>query len=169
MAWAIGTGKWPQCLTQWPFIECIDQFPIMTWPIHSIKAPYCTDHVFYLLNARFFGFWRSVVKSLSDWLLFLFLVSFVLEVFIQQWCSETSTKFLMRSLFPLVSLFWVSVSTRSLVSWFLMPKVHFWSLIFVFSFPNCVSQGGVLGELVLRKQNEYKMAHNGNGTNPLCS
>ena len=76
MAWAIGTGKWPQCLTQWPFIECIDQFPIMTWPIHSIKAPYCTHHVFYLLNARFFGFWRSLVKSLSDWLL-LFLFSFV--------------------------------------------------------------------------------------------
>ena len=75
--WAHGTGKWPQkSLTQWLFKEHIHQFPTVTWPIHGIKAPYCTDQVFYLLNARFFGFWRSLVKSLSDWLL-LFLFSFV--------------------------------------------------------------------------------------------
>lgn len=42
-------------------------------PIHGIKAPYCTAlHRFYLLNARFFGFWRSLVKSLSDWFSFFF-------------------------------------------------------------------------------------------------
>lgn len=60
--------------------------------------------------------------------------------FVRSWGLQ-STKFFMRSLFALVSLFWVPVSTRSLVS-FVMPKVHFWSLILIFFFSKVVSQGG---------------------------
>ena len=117
MAWALGTGKWPEKgLTQWPFVEHIHQFPKMTWPIHSIKAPYCTDQEFYLLNARFFGFWRSLVKSLSDWFFFFFFVSSLLEVIQSVKIFLNVNNVLLRSLFTLVSLFWVPVSTRSLVS-----------------------------------------------------
>jgi len=88
------------------------------------RVPYCTNHVVYLLNAHFFGFSRSLVKSLSDWFFFFFSVSSLLEVIQSVKIFLNVNNVLLRSLFTLVSLFWVPVSTRSLVS-FLMPKVHF--------------------------------------------
>ena len=86
---------------------------IMTWPIYS-RVPFCTNHVVYLLNAHFFGFSRSLVKSLSDW--FCFSVSSLLEVIQSVKIFLNVNNVLLRSLFTLVSLFWVPVSTRSLVS-----------------------------------------------------
>ena len=64
------------------------------------------------------------MKSLSDWFFFFFFVSSLLEVIQSVKIFLNVNNVLLRSLFTLVSLFWVPVSTRSLVS-FLMPKVHF--------------------------------------------
>ena len=81
----------------------------------DFKVSLCTNHVVYLLNAHFFGFSRSLVKSLSDWF-FYFFVSSLLEVFQSVKIFLNVNNVLLRSLFTLVSLFWVPVSTRSLVS-----------------------------------------------------
>merc|ERR1719225_2390145 len=78
----------------------------------DFRVPFCTNYVVYLLNAHFFGFSRSLVKSLSDW--FFFFVSSLLEVFQSVKIFLNVNNVLLRSLFTLVSLFWVPVSTRSL-------------------------------------------------------
>ena len=142
MAWAIGTGKWPQkSLTQWLFKKHIHQFPgHMTNTWH--QSPLLHRPSFLLTQCPLLWILEVSSEVSLRLVVVLLLVSSLLEVFNQQWCSLTSsTKFLLRSLFALVSLFWVPVSTRSLVS-FVMPKVHFWSPIFIFFFSNCVSQGG---------------------------
>merc|ERR1712223_1753140 len=81
----------------------------------DFRVPLCTNHVVYLLNAHFFGFSRSLVKSLSNWFFFFF-VSSLLEVFQSVKIFLNVNNVLLRSLFTLVSLFWVPVLTRSLVS-----------------------------------------------------
>ena len=56
------------------------------------------------------------MKSLSDWFFFFFSVSSLLEVIQSVKIFLNVNNVLLRSLFTLVSLFWVPVSTRSLVS-----------------------------------------------------
>ena len=93
-----------------PFQGCSFSYDIA----NIFRVPFCTNHVVYLLNAHFFGFSRSLVKSLSDW--FFFFVSSLLEVIQSVKIFLNVNNVLLRSLFTLVSLFWVPVSTRSLVS-----------------------------------------------------
>jgi len=95
-----------------PFQGCSFSYDIA----NIFRVPFCTNHVVYLLNAHFFGFSRSLVKSLSDWFFFFFSVSSLLEVIQSVKIFLNVNSVLLRSLFTLVSLFWVPVSTRSLVS-----------------------------------------------------
>jgi len=104
--------------------NCLPRFFLFNDIANIFRVPFCTNYVVYLLNAHFFGFSRSLVKSLSDWFFFFFSVSSLLEVIQSVKIFLNVNNVLLRSLFTLVSLFWVPVSTRSLVS-FLMPKVHF--------------------------------------------